>query len=65
MDYYSSLKTSISTNIYAVYSSPYSGAFSLLDTQQVPKPCAYVSVNLTQFDYFYGQWIEEYNIKEM
>ena len=31
-NFYYDLKTSTQTNIYAVYSSPYSGAFSLLDT---------------------------------
>jgi len=41
-------------NMYAVYSSPYSGASALLDTIQVPKPCAYRCQNLTQIDYFYG-----------
>jgi hypothetical protein len=51
------------TNVYAIYSSPYSGAFALLDTMFIPKPCAYTSKNLTQFDYFYGQWVEEYNMK--
>lgn len=34
-------------NFFAVYSSPYSGAFELLDTMYIPKPCAYKSVNLT------------------
>jgi hypothetical protein len=47
VNFYSSLAVSTQTNIYAVYSSPYSGAFSLLDTMYIPKPCAYISENLT------------------
>ena len=39
---------------YAAYSSPYSGAFDLLETQYIPRPCATRSVNMTQMDYFYG-----------
>jgi len=62
--FYSNLKISTQTNVFAMYSSPYSGAFSLLDTMHIPTPCAYVSQNLTQFDYFYGQWVDEYDIKE-
>lgn len=64
MNYYSNLKVSTQTSMYAVYSSPYSGAFSLLDTMQIPKPCAYISLNLTQEDYFYGQWTDEYDMKD-
>jgi hypothetical protein len=64
MNFYSSLTVSIQTNVYAVYSSPYSGAFSLLDTMYMPKPCGYISQNLTQLDYFYGQWTKEYNIND-
>jgi hypothetical protein len=30
-----------------VYSSPYSGAFELLDTMFIPRPCASASANLT------------------
>jgi len=39
---------------FAVYKSPYSGAFDLLDTQYIPRPCATSTVNITQMDYFYG-----------
>ena len=39
---------------FAVYTSPYSGAFDLLDTISVPRACATNSVNMTQLDYFYG-----------
>ena len=39
---------------FQTYSSPYSGAFDLLDTQYIPRPCATSSANLTQMDYFYG-----------
>jgi len=61
---YNRLDISTQTNTFAMYSSPYSGAFSLLDTVYVPTPCAYISQNLTQFDYFYGQWVEEYDLKD-
>lgn len=42
---------------FAVYKSPYSGAFDLLDTMYIPRPCATNSVNVTQIPltYFYGQ----------
>jgi len=49
---------------FAVYSSPYSGAFDLLDTMYVPRPCAQNSVNLTQMDYFYGQRVKSYDIRK-
>jgi hypothetical protein len=49
---------------YAIYSSPYSGAFDLLDTMYIPKPCAAKSVNLTQMDYFYGQKFKTYDIRK-
>jgi hypothetical protein len=39
---------------YNVYTSPYSGAFDLLDTLRIPRPCAFESANMTQLDYFYG-----------
>ena len=42
------------SNYYKVYSSPYSGAFDLLDTMYIPRPCASAFANLTQLDYFYG-----------
>lgn len=48
---------------FAVYSSPYSGAFDLLDTMYIPRPCALRSVNLTQMDYFYGQWASSYDMR--
>jgi hypothetical protein len=48
---------------YAIYSSPYSGAFDLLDTMYIPRPCAHRSVNLTQMDYFYGQWAKTYDMR--
>ena len=38
---------STGTGFYTIYSSPYSGAFSLLDTMIIPKPCATTSKNLT------------------
>lgn len=49
---------------FAIYSSPYSGAFDLLDTMYIPRPCAAKSVNLTQMDYFYGQWAKSYDIRK-
>lgn len=61
--YQSSLTLSSGTDEFLVYSSPYSGAFALLNSMYVPKPCAYVSVNMTQMDYFYGQWEEMYDMK--
>lgn len=45
--YQSSLTLSSGTDEFLVYSSPYSGAFALLNSMYVPKPCAYVSVNMT------------------
>jgi hypothetical protein len=30
----------------------------------MPKPCGYISQNLTQLDYFYGQWTKEYSIND-
>jgi hypothetical protein len=51
------------SNYFAVYTSPYSGAFDLLDTMYIPKPCAFKSVNLTQLNYFYGQFPSSYNIQ--
>jgi hypothetical protein len=41
-------------NYFRIYSSPYSGAFDLLDTMYIPRPCASAYANLTQMDYFYG-----------
>lgn len=35
------------TNYFKVYSSPYSGAFDLLDTMYIPRPCASAHANLT------------------
>ncbi len=52
------------TNYFRVYSSPYSGAFDLLDTMQVPRPCASAYANLTQMDYFYGQRKKSYNFRD-
>ena len=56
----SSLTLGTGTNQYVVYSSPYSGAFSLLDTMYIPRACAYISVNMTQMNYFNGQWASTY-----
>lgn len=39
---------------FALYTSPYSGAFDLLDTLRIPRACADESYNMTQMDYFYG-----------
>lgn len=47
---------------FAVYKSPYSGAFDLLDTMYIPRPCASNSVNITQMDYFYGQRTKSYDL---
>lgn len=47
-----------------MYSSPYSGAFDLLDTMFVPRPCASDVANLTQMDYFYGQRKKSYNFRD-
>ena len=52
--YYGNLELSSGTDEFVVYSSPYSGAFSLLNSMYIPRPCAYVSINMTQLDYFYG-----------
>lgn len=49
---------------YQVYSSPYSGAFDLLDTMYIPRPCASSYANLTQMDYFYGQRKKSYNMRD-
>lgn len=62
-NYYGSLTLSSGTDEFVVYSSPYSGAFSLLNSMYIPRPCAYVSVNMTQLDYFYGQWEKMYDMK--
>ncbi len=48
---------------FAAYNSPYSGSFNLIDTMYIPRPCATSSVNLTQMDYFYGQYSVNYNLK--
>ena len=48
---------------FAVYTSPYSGAFDLLDTVRIPRPCAYQSDNTTSMDYFYGQRTKSYDLK--
>ena len=61
--YYQQLTLSSGTDEFLVYSSPYSGAFSLLKSMYIPKPCAHVSLNMTQMDYFYGQWEEMYDMK--
>jgi hypothetical protein len=29
----------------------------------IPRPCAYVSVNMTSVDYYYGQWEKMYDMK--
>ena len=68
MDMINSLTTSSSSltfysKYFAVYSSPYSGAFDLLETQYIPRPCATRSVNMTQMDYFYGQWSKTYDMR--
>ena len=62
---YQSTKATIlvKSSFFAAYQSPYSGAFDLLDTMYIPKPCAYKSVNLTQLNYFYGQFASTYNIQ--
>jgi hypothetical protein len=51
-------------NYFKVYSSPYSGAFDLLDTMYIPRPCASAVANLTQMDYFYGQRKKSYNFRD-
>ena len=51
-------------NFFKVYSSPYSGAFNLLDTMNIPRACAEASLNLTQFNYFYGQNAHNYSIRQ-
>lgn len=51
-------------NFFKVYSSPYSGAFNLLDTMYIPRACAEASLNLTQFNYFYGQNAHNYSIRQ-
>jgi hypothetical protein len=50
-------------NYFKMYSSPYSGAFDLLDTMYIPRPCASAFANLTQMDYFYGQHKKKYNFR--
>lgn len=39
---------------YFVYPSPYSGAFDLLGSTRIPRPCASNNGNATQMNYFYG-----------
>jgi hypothetical protein len=51
------------SNYFKMYSSPYSGAFDLLDTMYIPRPCASAYANLTQMDYFYGQHKKKYNFR--
>ena len=51
-------------NYFKVYNSPYSGAFDLLDTMYIPRPCASAYANLTQMDYFYGQRKKSYNFRD-
>jgi len=51
------------SNYFKVYSSPYSGAFDLLDTMYIPRPCSSAYANLTQMDYFYGQYKKKYNFR--
>ncbi len=57
-------KFQLKSKYFATYSSPYSGAFDLLDTMYVPRPCAQNTVNLTQMDYFYGQRVKTYDIRK-
>ena len=52
------------SNYFKVYSSPYSGAFDLLDTMYIPRPCVSAYANLTQMDYFYGQRKKSYNFRD-
>lgn len=47
---------------FATYTSPYSGAFDLLDTLTVPRVCAANNVNMTQLDYFYGTKAATYDL---
>lgn len=47
---------------FATYTSPYSGAFDLLDTLTVPRACAANNVNMTQLDYFYGTKAVTYDL---
>lgn len=49
---------------FAVYKSPYSGAFDLLDTMYIPRPCATNSVNITNIPltYFYGQDTDTFDL---
>lgn len=49
-------------NFFAVYTSPYSGAFGLLDTMVIPRACAYQSYNMSSYTYFYGQNTNTYNL---
>ena len=51
------------SNYFKMYSSPYSGAFELLDTMHIPRPCASAYANLTQMDYYYGQHKKKYNFR--
>ena len=47
---------------YKIYQSPYSGAFTLLDTMYIPRACATKTYNMTQMDYFYGQNVNTYDM---
>ena len=49
---------------YNTYTSPYSGAFNLLDTLRIPRACGYESKNMTQLDYFYGQKSVTYDMTQ-
>lgn len=51
-------------DFYAVYTSPYSGGFDLLDTISVPRACAANNINMTQMDYFYGQRTKTYDLSD-
>ena len=50
---------------FFAYSSPYSGAFDLLDTMFIPRACASKSYNMTQMDYFYGQNTKYYSLSKV
>lgn len=57
-------KTRLTSNMQVPYASKYAGGFTLLDSYKIPRPCAFKSFNMTEADYYRGQWAMSYSIAQ-
>lgn len=51
-------------DMFIAYQSPYSGGFELKDSFSIPRPCASISINMTEVSYYYGQRKYDFDLTE-